>query len=308
MKIPSRMINLATKALSESMDVNMMTHLAKEIIDGYDLYRSTGFRNSMVIPQLDAAKQIVSDIAKSGLFFLFISLLIQLHTVGYKGRIYPISNLMEIMRMIHEDFGYIYDTENRRFVEDPSIRRTRNWGTFIEGHDYVLSFLRIDIAGSSQIVRKHPENLVRAAYGDFRKIVERAIYKRNGRIWNWEGDGGLIAFYFASKSKLATLSGIEILNELFIYNAVHCRLGEPLNVRIAVNTGTIQYTQDSEDIMKNDFIKETLQIESKYTKPNSMTITNTVSSKLNASLLEGFEIVTVDPRTKYYAYSITMEQ
>jgi len=308
MNIPSRMINLATKSLSQSMDVNMMTHLAKEIISGYDLYQRTGFRDSMVIPQRDAAKQIVTDISKTGMFFLFISLLIRVHTTGYRGRTYPISYLTDIIKMVHEDFGYIYDAENRIFVEDPSIRRTRNWGTFIEGRDYVLSFLRLDIVGSTQIVRKHPEHLVRAAYGDFRKIVERAIYKRNGRIWNWEGDGGLIAFYFANKSKLATLSGIEIINELFIYNAVQCRLGEPLNVRIAVNTGTIQYTQDSEELMKNDFIRETLQIESKYTKPNSMTITNTVSSKLNASLLEGFEIVTVDPRTKYYAYSITMEQ
>jgi hypothetical protein len=308
MKIPSRMINLTYKALSQSMDVNMMTHLAKEIISGYDLYRRTGFRDSMVIPQQDAARQIVTDISKSGMFFLFISLLIQVHTTGYQGRIYPISYLTDIMRMIHEDFGYIYDTENRIFVEDPSIRRTRNWGTFIEGRDYVLSFLRIDIVGSSQIVRKHPVNLVRAAYGDFRKIVEKAIYKRNGRIWNWEGDGGLVAFYFANKSMLATLSGMEIINELFIYNAVQCKLGEALNVRIAVNTGTIQYKQDSEELMKNDFIKETLQIESKYTKPNSMTITNTVSSKLKASLLEGFEIVTIDPRTKFYVYRITMEQ
>jgi hypothetical protein len=308
MQIPGRMINLVTKALSESMDVNVMTHLAKDIIIGYDLYQRTGFRASMVVPQRDAAKQIVSDIAKSGLFFLFISQLIQIHTTGYKGRIFPISYLKEIIRMINDDFGYIYDAENCMFVENPAVRRTRNWGAFIEGHDYVLSVLRIDIVGSSQLVRKYPENLVRAAYADFRKIVDRAIYKRNGRIWNWEGDGGLVAFYFANKSMLSTLSGIEILNELFIYNAIQCKVGEPMKVRIAVNTGTIQYTQDSEELMKNDFIKETVQIESKYTKPNSMTISNTVSSKLDASLLEGFEIIMVDPRMKYYTYSIMMEQ
>lgn len=308
MQIPSSMINLATKALSESMDINVMTHVAKDIIDGYDLHQRTGFRPSMVVPQRDAAKQIVTDIAKSGLFFLFISLLIQIHTTGYKGRIYPISYLKDIIRIINEDFGFIYDMENKMFIENPAIRRTRNWGAFIEGHDYVLSILRIDIVGSSQLVRKFPEHLVHATYNDFRKIVDKAIYKRNGRIWNWEGDGGLVAFYFANKSLLATLSGIEIINELFIYNAIQCKLGEPVKVRIAVNTGTIQYTQDVEELMKNDFIKETVQIEAKYTKPNSMTVSNTVSSKLDSSLLEGFEIVMVDPRTKYYAYSITMEQ
>ena len=308
MQIPGSIINLATKALSESMDVNVMTHLAKDIINGYDLYQRTGFRVSMDVPQRDAAKQIVTDIANSGMFFSFISLLIQMHTTGYKGRIYPISYLRDIIRMINKDFGYIYDAENKMFVEDPAVRRTMNWGAFIEGHDYVLSLLRIDIVESSQLVRKYPENLVHATYGDLRKIVDKAIYKKNGRVWNWEGDGGLVAFYFANKSMLATLSGMEIINELFVYNAIHCRLEEPVKVRIAVNTGTIQYTQDSEELMKNDFIKETVQIESKYTKPNSMTISNMVGSKLDASLLEGFKIVMIDSRTKFYTYSITMEQ
>jgi len=117
-----------------------------------------------------------------------------------------------------------------------------------------------------------------------------------------------VAFYFASKSLLATLSGMEIINELFVYNLLRCRLGEPVQVRVAVNTGLCEYTEDFEELMKNDSIKETVQIESKYTKPNSMTISNTVSSKLDASLLSGFDTVEVDARTKYYGYSINLEK
>jgi hypothetical protein len=308
MRIPSSLITLATKALSESMDVNVMTHMAKDIIDGYDLNKMTGFRDSMVVPQRDAAKQIVSDIAKSGLFFYFITTLIQFHTTGYKGRVYPISYLKEIIRMISEECGYIYDPENKLFVEDPAVRRTRNWGAFIEGRDYVLSFLRLDIVGNSQLVRKYPEKLIQATYADFRKIVEKSIYKRNGRVWNWEGDGGLVAFYFANKSLLATLSGMEIMNELFAYNALHCRLGEPIRVRAAVNTGLCTYTEDVEDLMKNDIIKETVMIESKYTKPDTMTISNTVSSKLDSSLLAAFFPVAAESRTTYHAYGIILEQ
>ncbi|MBN1495613.1 MAG: hypothetical protein JXA07_02520 [Spirochaetes bacterium] len=308
MQIPSSIISLATKALSESMDVNVMTHMAKDIIDGYDLYKRTGFRESMVVPQRDAARQIVSDMAKSGLFFLFITTLIQFHTTGYKGRVYPISYLKEIIRMLNEECGYIYDPENNLFVEDPAVRQTRNWGAFIEGRDYIVSFLRLDIVGNSQIVRKYPDKLIQATYGDFRKIVNAAITRRNGRIWNWEGDGGLIAFYFSNKSLLATLSGMEILNELFVYNALHCRLGEPIRVRVAANTGLCTYTEDTDELLKNDIIKETVMIESKYTKPDTMTISTTVSSKLDASLLASFTPVTTDTRAKYHAYGIRLEQ
>jgi hypothetical protein len=308
MQIPSSIVTIATKALSESMDVNVMTHVAKDIIDGYDLYQRTGFRESMVVPQRDAARQIVMDMVKSGMFFYFISLLIQLHTTGYKGRIYPISYLKDIIKMISEECGYIYDNENKLFVEDPRKRRTRNWGALLEGREYVISFLRLDIVGNSQLVRKYPENLIHATYADLRKIVDNAIDKRNGRIWNWEGDGGLVAFYFANKSLLATLSGMEIINELFIYNTLHCRLPEPVKVRVAANTGLCEYTQDIEELIKNDCIKETVLIESKFTKPDSMTISNTVSSKLDASVLEGFQSVDVDARTKYHAYTVALEQ
>lgn len=308
MQIPSSLITLATKSVSESMDFNLMTHVAKDIIDGYDIFKRTGFRESMVIPQRDAARQIVQDMAKSGMFFYFMALLIQMQTTGYKGRVYNVSYLKEMIRIINDECGYIYDIENKLFVENPSMRRTRNWGAFLEGHDYIVSFLRLDIVGNSQLVRKYPENLIQATYSDLRKMVERAIDKRNGRIWNWEGDGGLVAFYFSSKSLLATLSGMEIINELFVYNLLHCRLGEPVQVRVAVNTGLCEYTEDFEELMKNDSIKETVQIESKHTKPDSMTISNTVSSKLDASLLSGFEVVEVDARTKYFGYSIKLEK
>ncbi len=307
MHIPSGLISLATRALSESMDVDVMTSLAREIIFDYDLYRATGFRDSMVITRRDAARQIVPDIVRAGLFQQLVSILIQFHTDGYKGRNYPINHLKDILRELN-GLGYIYDKENKLFVEDPANRRTRNWGALTEGQDYPMAFLRLDIVGNSQLVRKYPENIIRATYADLKKIVDRAIDKRNGRIWSWEGDGGLVAFYFSDKSLLAALSGMEIINELFIYNTLYCTLGEPLKIRLAVHFGICEYTKDPEELMKNDIIKETVQIESKHTKPNSMTLSNTVCPKLDASLRDSFKPVSDDPRLRYCSYSIELEQ
>lgn len=306
MQIPSSLISLAVKALSESMDLDVMTNLVRELIYDYDLYRATGFRDGMAINRRDAARQIVPDIVKAGLFNNMVSILIQFHTDGFKGRKYPIQYLKDLLRELNE-LGYLYDKENKIFIEDPSKRRTRNWGAFLAGHEYPLALLRLDIVGNSVLVRKYPENVIQATYADLRKIVEKAIDRRNGRIWSWEGDGGLVAFYFSDKSLLATLSGMEIINELFIYNALHCKLGEPLKIRLAVHFGNCEYTEDPEELMKNDVIKETVQIESKYTKPNSMTLSNTVCSKLDSSILESFQSVSDDPNIKYCGYSIDLE-
>lgn len=99
--------------------------------------------------------------------------------------------------------------------------------------------------------------------------------KRNGRIWNWEGDGGLAAFYFSQKNNSAVLSAMEIIHELFIYNMVGCRMDERLKVRIAVHSGPCQYRHNFEDI-SSDTIKKIVEIEFKYTKPDSVTFSSSV--------------------------------
>jgi class 3 adenylate cyclase len=307
MRIPSNLVSLTTKALAESMDAEVMAHLAKELVYDYDLHKRTGIHESMSIPQRDAALQIITDMINLGLFYYFICILIRIQANGFKGRMYRITYMNEIIKRINE-CGYIYDNENKIFVENPAMRRTKNWGALIEGKEYHFAFLRIDIAENSKLVRKYPEKLINEAYSDVREIVETSIDKRNGRIWNWEGDGGLVAFYFSNKDLQAALSGIEIINKLFIYNLSHCRLDEPLKVRIAVHSGLCRYTEDLEAQMKDDVIKLTVQIESQLTKPNSMTISNTVRSKLYSSLLSGLETTQVDDLVNYANYSIVLEQ
>jgi hypothetical protein len=51
-------------------------------------------------------------------------------------------------------------------------------------------------------VRKYPADVIEKTYEDLRLMVEGAIDKRNGRIWSWEGDGGLVAFFFSHKCSM----------------------------------------------------------------------------------------------------------
>jgi hypothetical protein len=41
--------------------------------------------------------------------------------------------------------------------------------------------------------------------------VVTAVYRRNGRVWRWEGDGGVLAFLFGDKNVQAALAGIAEL-------------------------------------------------------------------------------------------------
>lgn len=307
MKINASLKRLTARALSESMDVNTMVTVTRKLVPGYNIFKQTGFPESIPIPNRDAAAQIVRDIANADLIPHFVNLLMQVHQVGLMGRSYPISYLHEIVQGIIEH-GYVYDRENKLFIEDGRTRKTVNWSVLREGDEYIFAFMRLDIVGNSVLVRNYPENIIQETYGNLKQIVENSIDSRNGRIWNWEGDGGLVAFFFSNKSMLATLSAMEIIHELFIFNQVDCLLDNPLAVRIAVHCGSCQFSFDPDEIAKQDVIKEIVRIESKHTGPNSITVSNVVFPALNELLLMQFSPLKTGDGQTLYNYELTWEK
>lgn len=307
MRVKVGLTNLVAKSLSESMNVKTMVVLIRKFAYNYDLNKATGFPQNIPIPNRDAARQIVNDIIKLEYFPHFINLLVDIHYNGLTGKRYNISYLREIIREMMKH-GLIYDQSTSMFVEDSNIQKTRNWGVLREGDDVVFTFLRLDIVSNSTLVKNHEEKIIKKTYNDLRKIVEVAIDKRNGRIWSWEGDGGLIAFHFGKRDIGATLSAIEILHEIFLYNQFKCKLKKDLEVRFAIHDGSCEYSHNEENIEKNETIKYVKQMESKYTKPNTITISDMVHAMLDHVLVDQFKRIKSDNRKIYYNYSIKWEK
>ena len=149
------------------------------------------------------------------------------------------------------------------FVEDARVRRTRNWSVLVPDTEYTIAFLRIDIVGNSDLVRRYDKRVVAETYNDLRTIVSDACESRNGRIWAWEGDGGIVAFYFGKRHASAVLSAMEITHNLYLYNRTRRRLDEAVKVRIAVHAGPCEYTESEEELKKFETIKELVAIEGK---------------------------------------------
>ena len=279
LKIPTALKNYCVRALSESMDSRTMNHLIRNLIPNYDIYKQTGYPESMAIPNIDVASQIVLDVIKTGKFLPFVQAIVSAQDDGIMGTQYRIPFLREIIKGAY-DLGFIFDKTNKMFVENPNYRKTKNWGALEEGVDYPLVFLDVDIVGNSRLVRSNSQNAIQKTYKELRAIVNKSIDKRNGRIWNWEGDGGLVAFFFGDKHTAAVLSAMEIINELYIYNRTSCPLNEPVVVRIGVHGGNCEYSSNKETLNKLETIKETRDIE-KAAKPDSVFISIVVKVMLD---------------------------
>jgi class 3 adenylate cyclase len=307
MRVPNKLFNLCVKALTQSMDIGVMTALARTFIPHYNLHERTGIPSSVAVPNREAANQIIKDMIRNETFLDFVLLLVKVGDQGHKGRRFKIPYLRDIINGVIA-LGYLYDPENDMFIENQAERKTRNWGTLRQGVEYTITFLRIDIAGNSDLVRSHSEKEISQAYGTLREIVRSSVDRRDGRIWCWDGDGGLAAFFRGHKHQQAVLAGMEILHELFLYNHTINPLQEALKIRVAAHSGPFEYSEDEEALEDSETVSRVMYIEQELCEPGTMTVSEVVKMMLDSLILGRLTEFKDESFKRYYSYSLTMEE
>ena len=244
-----------------------------------------GFPESIPIPRVDAARQILRDFVQENFFLKLIESLLEVQQHGDMGREIRIPLLSRIIAEI-EDQGFTYSKQKGVFVEETKNGRARTmgWGTLREGRSYELALLRLDIVGNSDLVRRYPRSIIDATYVAVRDIITRLVEKRDGRIWTWEGDGGLAAFYFIDKTIQATLCGMEIVHELFLFNLLGTALPEPLSARLAVHAGPCKFLASPPRSPTGTPSGGSSCWNRSYTKPDCLTVSPGVFTDLGSKL------------------------
>ena len=301
-RISSKTRRLCVRTVAESFNVRLMNHVARSLIRNYDLHERTGFPDSMTIPARDAAAQLVDDFLSEGRFVELVQELARISSEGLAGRRHRVRGLTPLIHEI-EALGYRFNAETSTFSEDTHFHTTRNWGVLEEGQTYVFSLMRIDVVGNSRLVQKYPDETIQYTYSDLRMMFREVVEFRGGRVWNWEGDGATAAFYGADTQPAAALSAVALIHELFFYNALRRRIEENLLVRVAVHNGQLEYRSQFEE-MKSPVLERLVEIESKYTKPQSAYMSETVFTGLVNEIAEWLEPVRIEPGTTLYRYRL----
>jgi hypothetical protein len=294
-----------TDALSQSMTVHLMERLVRRIIPDYDLHQRSGFPQNIPIPQVDAAEQVYMDMISEKLLIRLIEVLIDVDKNGYMGRPVTIRFLRQILNEL-EEVGLSYHEKYGAIVERDQRVKTVGWGVLREGFTYEFSFLSFDIVGNSELVRRYSKKQIMKGYTDVKKVVTRMVDKREGRMWRWEGDGGLAAFYFGNKNMQVTLAAIEVLHELFMYNLFDCPLKEPLSIRIAAHTGPCQFFPNVNEI-RSATINRLIEIETQHADSDSLTISPSVYTDLGTKLESFFKPIQISSRNNLYRYTLAWE-
>ena len=288
------------KCLALSLSVEQMNRFAKMTNPDYDLHKSFGFSKGHPIGLHEAADRIVGDMVQSGYYIDFVETLIKVDSKGYMGHKFAFRGLDDVIGDVLQA-GYSYDEVTGIFFEDQSQQITRNWGRLLEGDECSMAVLRLDIVGNSILVNNNPKLQVDKTYNYLRGIVDSAVVSRLGRLWTWEGDGAVAAFMLGDYSRLAIFAGMEILSSMFIFNKSVNLLNAPVNLRIAVHSGNISYSENETKIYKADTVRTAVLLESKAAVPNSLVISESLALSQDQSLADIFGgVKTVANSTEKY--------
>ncbi len=307
MRFPASLISSCTRALYESLSIDIMSKVARMLDDSFDLYRVANMRESIPITSQHAADVIVKELLRQGMFVDLIETLITVDTRGIMGRRYTIGSLGELAKGLSA-IGFLYDKVNNLFMEDPRLKASYNFGRLQEGGEYPLALLRLDIVQNSKIVRKYPKEHVEKAYQLLYEMVEHKVHKRWGRIWSWEGDGGVAAFYYGHKQTQAALTAMDLIQGVFLFNTFKNPLEMPIQVRIAVHYGVQKFSQDQSVWKKSDTARIAVEMESKACNPDEAVISTNIETALERNLAQLFEPKKNVSSYQVHCYRIRMEE
>jgi class 3 adenylate cyclase len=286
-----------------------MIRFAKMTCPDYDIYESSGYPEGHPFGGQDAANRIVTDLVRMGFYIDLVETLVNINVNGYMGRIYAIRGLDDVINDVLQA-GYSYDSATGQFFEDQDVQISRNWGRLMEGYERQMAVMRLDIASNSNLVKENSKSLIDKAYRELREIVTDAVVSRYGRLWTWEGDGAFAAFMLGNYSRMAIFAGMEILNEMFMYNKIDNRLNSDIKLRISVHSGDIVYSEDETKCFKAETVQKAIYLETKAAVPNSMVISESLAMSQDQAVLDIFSNSKTVPNSsnKYRLYQVSQDK
>jgi class 3 adenylate cyclase len=185
--------------------------------------------------------------------------------------------------------GYQYDFKSGKIVpagKDSS--RLKNWGALKNDKIYDCTIMSIDIVKNSELVRSHGQKVMEKLYFKFSSFLAHLLEHYDGRLWNWAGDGGLVAMTFKEHEIRAVLCALDIQRSLMVFQlSPDYPLSEDFFLRIGLDSGKVKFNLDTGKIV-SDVINYAAHLEKQWAHPGCVAISETVFHALPSKLQAAF--------------------
>jgi class 3 adenylate cyclase len=196
---------------------------------------------------------------------------------------------LEIFLAELAQYGFVYDPRKRKLRKTKEeVLEMSNWGALRNGREYEMTIISIDISDNSELVNSFGMKKMEKMYFRFWKFLRRLLTEYDGRIWNWAGDGGILAFAL----KDHTVRAVRFALEVQTLGPVFCTdprnpITDDIWVRMGIDTGNIKYNDDTGRIV-SDTINFAAHVEKQFTESGGISLSEKVFEELSEKLKKIF--------------------
>lgn len=272
--------NSLIEIIANSFNSKEINEIGKMLFKEYDNHALCGTEKNTTLSSRKCANILVDHSLEKNKIKDVIEFLIKINGENFLGKHRNFENI-EIFLSELVEMGVFYDSRKGRLVglkKEPST--LANWGSLKDGKFYDITVMSLDIVNNSIMVKEYGNRKMEKVYYQFRKFINEKIAFYNGRIWNFAGDGGLVAFTFKNHIERGVMCALDIQMSLpLILLDQDYKLNQGLELRIALDTGSMKFSSNTGNII-SDTINYAAHLEKKGTQPGFISVSDTVMEKL----------------------------
>ncbi len=282
------LLNETTEIIANNFTPGEIENLGKIIYPKYDGHIAAGVKSHITMSPRKSANALVQFINDSKKTFQLIKLIIEMDDSSLNGKAIAIEGLEAYLNKLAKSSIY-YDFKKRKLNHSKKdAQEMINWGTLKDGKVYTITVMSLDIVGNSKLVKKYGTKTMEKVYFRLRNFVEQKVLDYEGRIWNFAGDGGLIAYTSKNHVIRSVLCALDIRAALSVFN-IHPDLPikESIELRMALDTGKIKFSSNTGHII-SDIINYAAHLEKSGTLPGEISISENMKKELPAKIVKVF--------------------
>ena len=281
--------NLLVETVSSTIKAKEIEEIGKMLSKGFDLNQLSSTPTHVTIAPRIAATVLVDHMEEKKNTADLIKLLTELDNNTILGRPLSIEGMDYFLQQLTMN-GYVYDLRKRRVVtlkEDP--QELPNWGALKEGKKYPVTVMSLDIVGNSELVKKHGVKTMKKVYTQLWNFLRHHLSHYDGRIWNWAGDGGILAFTFKNHIERSVKFACEVQRTISLFNIDAANpIDDTIQLRIGIHSGKLIYHNEAGQIV-SEVINLAAHLEKQAAKPGYIAITDEVYNNLSPKCQKLFE-------------------
>ncbi|MFP4383003.1 MAG: adenylate/guanylate cyclase domain-containing protein [Spirochaetia bacterium] len=293
--------NELIELIAANFNPDEMDELGTLLFSEYDSHNLIGESSHVTLSRRRAAKLLVEHAAEKDKIKDLVKLVAELDNGIFRGRRRLIDGIENYFYNLAK-IGIIYNSQKRKlYFSKEEINKMKNWGTLRNGRIYPVSIMSVDIVDNSGLVRKYRSRKMEKMYFGLWNFLERKLNEYEGRMWNWAGDGGILAFALKGHQERAVKCAVDIQRSLALFNiSSENPIPEFISLRIGIDTGMIKFFLETGKIV-SDVINYAAHLEKKAATPGNVAVSERVASELDPKIVSIFKNCGDFEGTDYFA-------